>query len=70
MNDVASPFPDEESDLPSTYQLSEHGWEEVEYVEPGPDWRVTDDGSYESPDGQMRTKPTSEPVEWSDRPEG
>ncbi len=68
MNDVANPFPDDEPDLPATYQLSDNGWEEVDYVEPGTDWTVTDDGAYESPDGRTRTRPVSEPVEWSDRP--
>lgn len=70
MNDATTPSPDEESDLPATYQLGEHGWEEIEYVEPGADWRVTEDGSYESPDGQTRTRPTAEPLEWSDNPAG
>ena len=34
---------------------SAEGWEETDYVEPGDDWRLLTDGSYLSPDGEMRT---------------
>lgn len=38
-----------------TAVLTVDGWEETEYVEPGRDWRLLLDGSYLSPDREMRT---------------
>lgn len=64
------PHPDEPgdvTDLPASFVLGDSGWETTDYVEPGPDWRLAEDGMYESPDGTVRTKPIGEPAEWSDR---
>ena len=40
-----------------TMVLTEQGWEASEYIDPGSDWRVLEDGSYGSPDGTIRTWP-------------
>ncbi len=67
MSDARTPaFEPDDAGLPASFALTEAGWEEVDYVEPGSDWRITEDGSYESPDGLTRTRPVSEPAEWSD----
>ncbi len=56
----------DEPDLGASFVLTPDGWEPGEYMEPGDDWRLLEDGSYESPDGLTRTWARSEPVEWSD----
>ncbi len=51
-----------EEDAPGTsVTLTEEGWQSVDYMEPGDDWTPLEDGSYESPDGTMRTWPLSNP---------
>jgi hypothetical protein len=40
-----------------TRVLTEEGWEESLYLEPAEDWRLLDDGSWSSPDGQVRSWP-------------
>ncbi len=65
---LTDPSPDDATDLPGSFVLGESGWEPVDYVEPSDDWRVTDDGSYESPDGRVRTRLIAEPAEWADVP--
>jgi hypothetical protein len=52
----------EELEPGSSFVLTEEGWEACDYTEPGPDWRLLDDGSYESPDGRMRTWPINPPT--------
>ncbi len=67
MSDAQTPDFDPENPVaPASFALTEGGWEEIDYIEPGADWRITEDGSYESPDGLTRTRPISEPAEWSD----
>ncbi len=64
---------DEEPDVGTSYTLTADGWEVADYQEPGRDWTLREDGSYESPDGLTRTWARSEPAEWSDAtrpPEG
>ena len=39
----------------STARLTPEGWERIEYMEPGDDWSLQDDGSYLAPDGRTRT---------------
>jgi hypothetical protein len=48
-----------------TRVLTDGGWEESIYVSPGEDWHLLDDGSWESPDGRIRSWLTAgpEPVE-------
>lgn len=46
--------PDEEQPG-TTFVLTPQGWEASEYAEPGDDWIMREDGSFESPDGMMRT---------------
>ena len=41
----------------ATRVLTEAGWEEAEYLDPGDDWGRLSDGSYLSPDGRIRTWP-------------
>ena len=53
--------PDEE-DAAVTFTLTPDGWEAVEYVEPTSDWTPLEDGSYESPDGTVRSYPQSNPA--------
>ncbi|HEX8939230.1 MAG TPA: hypothetical protein VF763_03620 [Candidatus Limnocylindrales bacterium] len=57
---------DEEPDLGTSYVLTADGWEPADYQEPARDWRLLEDGSYESPDGLTRTFARSEPVQWAD----
>ena len=45
-----------------SFGLTAEGWQRVDYTEPGDDWRLTDDGSYESPDGLVRTWPLDPPT--------
>lgn len=45
----------EEEEPGSSFILTAEGWELTGYIEPGGDWTVRDDGSFESPDGTMRT---------------
>ncbi len=57
---------DDETDLGTSYAMTRDGWEPADYLEPAADWRLLEDGAYESPDGMTRTFAHSEPVEWSD----
>jgi hypothetical protein len=41
----------------STAVLTEEGWQVTDYEEPGPDWRLLGDGSWESPDRHTRSFP-------------
>jgi hypothetical protein len=45
-----------------TVALTEQGWEAVATIEPEDDWRLLADGSYESPDGRLRTWMTEPPA--------
>jgi hypothetical protein len=44
-----------------TRVLTEEGWEESIYIDPGEDWRLLDDGSWSSPDGHARSWPLAGP---------
>jgi hypothetical protein len=58
-------FPDpqrEDDDPGSTFVLTTEGWEVSEYVAPEQDWTVREDGSFESPDGTMRTWTPADPA--------
>lgn len=52
----------EDEPLEASFQLTPEGWEPVDYVEPGEGWRPLQDGSFESPDGKMRTWPPADPA--------
>jgi hypothetical protein len=57
------PDPQREDDEPgSTFVLTGEGWEVAEYVAPEDDWVVREDGSFESPDGTMRTWTPADPA--------
>jgi hypothetical protein len=47
----------ESESLGRTMVLTEQGWEASEYVDPESDWIESEDGSYRSPDGTIRTWP-------------
>jgi hypothetical protein len=44
----------------SSAVLTDEGWEEADYTEPGLDWVEQPDGSYLSPDGTIRSWPLAE----------
>jgi len=44
-----------------TRVLTHEGWEDSQYVDPGDDWRLLDDGSWSSPDGRTRSWPLAGP---------
>jgi hypothetical protein len=44
-----------------TRVLTEEGWEESIYIDPGEDWHLQDDGSWSSPDGRTRSWPLAAP---------
>ena len=44
-----------------TRVLTEEGWEESRYIDPGDGWRLLDDGSWSSPDGHTRSWPAMGP---------
>jgi hypothetical protein len=44
-----------------TRVLTDEGWEEAIYIDPGEDWRLQDDGSWASPDGRTRSWPLAAP---------
>jgi len=46
----------------TTATLTSEGWQVVDYEEPGEGWRLRDDGSWESPDGQTRSYPLDSPT--------
>lgn len=52
----------EEEEPGTTFVLTAEGWQAVVYTEPGDDWVMRADGSYESPDGTMRTWVSAEPA--------
>lgn len=52
----------EDEEPGSTFVLTPQGWEAFEYTEPGDDWIARDDGSFESPDGTMRTWTPADPA--------
>jgi hypothetical protein len=35
--------------------LTAEGWEEANYIDPGDEWRLLDDGSWASPEGLTRS---------------
>lgn len=43
--------------------LTGEGWEEADYVEPGDDWQLLSDGSFQSPDGNIRSWPLLGPTD-------
>jgi hypothetical protein len=60
---VDLPDPQHEEDDPaSTFVLTTEGWEVTEYVAPEKDWVPRSDGSFESPDGTMRTWTPADPA--------
>jgi hypothetical protein len=46
----------------TTAVLTEEGWQATDYEEPGTDWRLLPDGSWESPDGLTRSFPLDAPT--------
>jgi hypothetical protein len=40
-----------------TRVLTDEGWDDALYVDPGDDWALLDDGSWSSPDGRTRSWP-------------
>jgi hypothetical protein len=46
---------EEEAPDGTTFSLTAEGWQSVDFVEPDALWRVLADGSFESPDGVLRT---------------
>jgi hypothetical protein len=48
---------EEAGDPGTTAVLTEEGWQVTDYEEPGQDWRLLQDGSWESPDGLTRSFP-------------
>ena len=46
----------------TTATLTEEGWQATDYEEPGEDWRLLPDGSWESPDGLTRSYPLDTPT--------
>jgi hypothetical protein len=62
MNGHAAPESLDELEPGTSFVLTAEGWERVEYQEPGPDWRLRSDGSYESPDGLTVTWPIDPPT--------
>jgi hypothetical protein len=44
-----------------TRVLTAEGWEAVDFVDPGDDWRLLEDGSWASPDGLTRSWPLAGP---------
>ena len=53
---------DEAGSPGTTAVLTEEGWQVVDYEEPGDDWRLRQDGSWESPDGLTRSFPINPPT--------
>jgi len=62
MADVSVEAEREEEEPGTTFVLTAEGWEAADYVEPGDDWVVRADGSFESPDGTMRTWTPADPA--------
>jgi hypothetical protein len=52
---------DEDLAYGSTVVLTAEGWETAEYIDPGPDWRLLEDGSFLSPDGRTQSRPLVNP---------
>jgi hypothetical protein len=52
---------DEAGDPGTTATLTEEGWQVVDYEEPGDEWRLLQDGSWEAPDGLTRSFPVDAP---------
>lgn len=46
----------------TTMALTQEGWEVSDYIDPADDWTPMDDGSYQSPDGALRTWPLVNPT--------
>jgi hypothetical protein len=53
---------EEEAPEGATFSLTAEGWQAVDFVEPGARWRALADGSFESPDGSLRTWLPEEPA--------
>jgi hypothetical protein len=54
--DTPTDYP-ERTGPPSSARLTDQGWEEIDLVDPEPDWAEMPDGSFVSPDGAIRTWP-------------
>lgn len=52
----------EEEEPGTTFVLTAEGWEAAGYVGPSDDWIIRADGSFESPDGTMRTWTPADPA--------
>jgi hypothetical protein len=48
---------EEAAEAGTTAVLTEEGWQVTDYEEPGRDWRLLGDGSWESPDRLTRSFP-------------
>lgn len=46
----------------STFNLTAEGWQPVDFVEPDQGWLALPDGSFESPDGSLRSWLPEEPA--------
>ncbi|HXG40659.1 MAG TPA: hypothetical protein VNJ28_06920 [Candidatus Limnocylindrales bacterium] len=62
MVDQTTDLWDEELEPGHSFVLTPEGWQQTGYLEPDDDWRLLDDGSYESPDGRIRTRPINNPT--------
>lgn len=46
----------------TTATLTTEGWQATDFEDPGDDWRLLPDGTWESPDGLTRTFPLDAPT--------
>lgn len=47
----------DEEEHGETRVLTDRGWEEAAYIDPGDHWLLLEDGSWASPDGRIRSWP-------------
>lgn len=55
--DQLTDYPDRTGAPTSARLTGDGGWEEIDLVDPAPDWQELPDGSFLSPDGTIRTWP-------------
>ena len=53
---------EEETTDGATFILTAEGWQPVDFVEPDQGWLALPDGSFESPDGSLRSWLPAEPA--------
>ena len=58
---IATSELEETAEPGTTAVLTDEGWQVIDYEEPGTDWRLLGDGSFESPDGRTRSFPVDAP---------